>query len=942
MEKKGAKGMESARAIMLEFGLCDMAPRRWDGSVSISEGTIVKIRGHHFSEDDKVNENHSWQATTKNWSSIVPTGCLNPKEIPQPHGTLVQLVGVTIYYQAPETATLRIRLKEPRTLCAYVGGWTFEEHARVGFKTMAQEFEFSPADIPECAPLPLLGGRVQVFRVPPVEQISDRDYENDYPSVAVDKAGNVWVAWVGYRNESEEILLRRLSQGSWSEPVKVTEKPGDLFSTAMAADGKSRIWIVWSEREDGNWHLMARSYNGNSWSHIQKLISGQGNNLFHRLTRDPNGNLHLVWQGFRGGRFDIFLKSLIGDSWSEGINLSDPNKDERCNDWMPAAVVDRSGTVWVAWDSYASGSYNILLRAVRNGKAGELFHVTNSLRFHAHVSLIIDDENRLWVAYDEAEENWGKDTGFLFEGGAGLYQSRRIRFAILSDGKWFEPLDDLNKVVPAGIQKFLATPRLISDGKGRMWVLFRSRTSANVQMTRFAVGGKWEVMASYYCGDRWSAPMRIPESLGRNEGPFDVTADGEEGLWVAWTRRPSHHENNNDILVCSLSAISAASMDFGPRSLEPPARRATEPHEKEQVAQVRNYTIQVGGKTYKIYRGDLHRHTEISGDGAGEGSLWDAYRYMLDAANLDFGMVADHNGGGSGGREYTWWRIEKAVDMFHVPDFFVPLFGYEPGLDYPSGHSNVVFAHRGVRILPPQPGQICGRSGPFLYPYLRKNGGIAIPHTSASINMGTDWRGNDPKLEPLVEIFQGARTSAEHEGAPLAPAGKRPDLRAGEVGGYQKFGWVWNAWSKGYKLGVIASSDHISTHCSYACILAEDGTRQGLLDAMRRRHTYAATSNIIMDFRLRDASGEHLMGDEILAGSIPELLVKIIGTAPIRKVRVIRDNQYVYCRKGSGERIEFSYRENSLIPGEHYYYVRMEQVDGNVAWASPIWVKYQP
>ena len=34
--------------------------------------------------------------------------------------------------------------------------------------------------------------------------------------------------------------------------------------------------------------------------------------------------------------------------------------------------------------------------------------------------------------------------------------------------------------------------------------------------------------------------------------------------------------------------------------------------------------------------------------------------------------------------------------------------------------------------------------------------------------MGTDWRDNDPAVEPIVEIYQGDRMSYEHEGAPRA------------------------------------------------------------------------------------------------------------------------------------------------------------------------------
>jgi hypothetical protein len=43
--------------------------------------------------------------------------------------------------------------------------------------------------------------------------------------------------------------------------------------------------------------------------------------------------------------------------------------------------------------------------------------------------------------------------------------------------------------------------------------------------------------------------------------------------------------------------------------------------------------------------------------------------------------------------------------------------------------------------------------------------------------------------------------------------------------------------AKGYKLGVQASSDHASTHLAYTCVIAEDSTREALIDAMRKRHT---------------------------------------------------------------------------------------------------------
>src|SRR5438093_10223470 len=36
-------------------------------------------------------------------------------------------------------------------------------------------------------------------------------------------------------------------------------------------------------------------------------------------------------------------------------------------------------------------------------------------------------------------------------------------------------------------------------------------------------------------------------------------------------------------------------------------------------------------------------HTDISADGAGDGSVMDLLRYALDAARMDYAMVTDHN-----------------------------------------------------------------------------------------------------------------------------------------------------------------------------------------------------------------------------------------------------------------------------------------------------------
>jgi hypothetical protein len=45
-------------------------------------------------------------------------------------------------------------------------------------------------------------------------------------------------------------------------------------------------------------------------------------------------------------------------------------------------------------------------------------------------------------------------------------------------------------------------------------------------------------------------------------------------------------------------------------------------------------------------------------------------------------------------------------------------------------------------------------------------------------------------------------------------------------------------------------------------------------------------------------------------------------------------------RRPQGSSAAFEYRDADIKPGESYYYVRVEQAAGQLAWSSPIWVDY--
>jgi len=386
-----------------------------------------------------------------------------------------------------------------------------------------------------------------------------------------------------------------------------------------------------------------------------------------------------------------------------------------------------------------------------------------------------------------------------------------------------------------------------------------------------------------------------------------------------------------------------------PAKLEPAAAEAPPPMPAElaaeaaAVARARAARAEVGGKTLRLLRGEFHRHTEISSDGAGDGMLMDMWRYGLDAAAHDWIGNGDHD---NGGREYPWWITQKTTDLFAVPGAFAPMFSYERSCNYPDGHRNPIFAARGVRCLPrlragqgramddlaPEADRPNSPDSLLLYRYLAQFDGICASHTSGT-DMGTDWRDWSPKVEPVVEIYQGCRQNYEMPGAP------RSNTAENSIGGWRPYGFVSLALKRGYRLGFQSSSDHVSVHISYCNVWAEAFTREAIFAALKARHVYGATDNIIADVRC----GDHFMGDEFTLASKPTLAVKLTGTAPLAKVHIIKDGNYVHTAEPNKAEVQFQWTDFAPEPGKtSYYYVRGEQADGELVWASPMWITYKP
>lgn len=942
--------------VLITFGVTDEEPTKWTGEISVSAGEIISLTGFRLGTKMTIEGNKFFV-----WTRFADS---KQKIIIKP-----QIFAVI---SAPEDATIRVSTKQG-------------------------EFSFQINDLAFWQPKEFLDKRVRVERTFPSFRLTQAQNEDDFPAATVDDDGNIWLAYVAYthggkpnlspplseepkdfsfvvpKDNGDQIWLTKFDGKQWSNPIAVTQNGLDIWKPTVVVDRNGDVWVIWSQNLNGNWELMARRFDTklNKTGDIERLTNAQGADINVTAALGKDGDVWLAWQGWRDGNFDIFLMRL---SDRKPIRIS----ESKANDWSPALAISKDGIVFVAWDTYDKGNYDVWLAEFRLGKVIRR-PIAATPRFEARPHIAVDEQNWIWIAYEEDEISWGKDFAGLggqhaltvakFNKGAPLYLKRTVRVRCWAEGKLQAPVGELRANFPKEVQRSLSHPRVSVDGDGRLWLLFRHATNPDGSQEN------WMSYAIFYDGEAWSAPLPILNSTNIMDVRPSLALIGGKTLVAIYASDKrtggTGSRADSDIFATLLhmpektTAQKLKLIEVSPDVEEglqtiPPARRKqvrmerqkkaistgeyvpqdiVHPNEANEVRRIRNFRIKIGKISYILLRGEFHRHTELTSHRDQDGTLEDAWRYALDAADMDWMGLGDHDNGYH--QEYCWWISQKLTDIFNHPPRFIGVFTYERSVPYPSGHRNALFARRGIRPLPRLDGTKLLMGTPeegspdvkMFFRYLREFGGICASHTSAT-GMGTDWRDNDPAAEPVVEIYQGHRQNYEYLGAPRSATEQKES-----IGGWQPAGFVWNAFKKGYKLGFQCSSDHISTHMSYAVVFAESPTRQAIVDAFKKRHSYGATDNILLVV----TSGEHLMGDSFATKTPPVIDVYVVGTAPIAKLHIIKDFQYVYTIEPRKTEVKLRWQDKAAEKDKtSWYYVRVEQNDEQLAWSSPMWIRYEP
>ena len=677
---------------------------------------------------------------------------------------------------------------------------------------------------------------------------------------------------------------------------------------------------------------------------VEVVAEGVHSDFHVKAASDSAGTVTVVWQSFKDLQGEIYARRRSEGGWGQQTRISRSD----ANDWEPSIALDASGKAWISWDSYLAGNYDVFLASFDGRVASDPIAIASGPGAEFHSSVAVDAGDRVWVAYDTAGPNWGKDfsTSSAVEGSEGLHARRGLGLRVYANGRVSEPAADIREVLTGRMSRFAELPTVAVDGGGSIWLVFRHWT----------IRKPHEMFHAYATrlGKRgWTTPVLLENSAGRNTQRTPVTRAPDGRLQLAFAsdlrspdnlpRTPTHALHYN---------VFVASLDKAPGS-DPALRDVAVETPRPAFAHRTRSQMSVEGRTYTLLLGDCHRHTDVRGHSAVDGSIEDTYRYALDAARMDFVGPSDHNEVLGGRwpdslRDYQWWYAQKLADVYtHAPKFW-GIYSYEHSMSRPGGHRNVLFLKRGAPLRPIDRAK--GRRAPdntppALWEWMRRNvltqvgqKTVIVPHTFAAGPIA-DWNWEPAPFDCLLEIYQGARGSYERWRAPDSE--KRGGTQIDDPGHFAQ-----DALAKGHRYGFVSFSDHGSTHNSWAAVWAEEPSRAALFDAMLARRTFAASDEI----SVKATAGGHMVGDAFAASaaSPPEIRVEVEAQDEILRIDIVKDGEYVYTQRPGGQAASLSYKDSGASPGDSYYYVRVfqrdpEQPDGDpeIAWTSPFFVHYE-
>jgi hypothetical protein len=714
------------------------------------------------------------------------------------------------------------------------------------------------------------------------------------PRVCADGVGRCWVAWISWDGREERVRVRcRSRDGKWSPSRGCTGPTRAVTGLALApwGDGALLAWVDAGDAESDGLKLVELDAGGDDGE--PRLVVP-----WRRCPGAPAMAARadafvLCWTVRTAGGCRVEAFTSVEPS---AVSIVKPISDGRGAHLSPSAAW-AGDAAWIAWQVMAPEESRIEARRVDGPALGAIVELASGgpTGVVARPSLAGEPGGGVWAG-------WSSDVDPLL--GPGLVRGVEVAH-VGPDGRVARPAAPTPGVErdARGEDQGLEAPALVRGEGGALVVVARgSQSLRRMDLT----------------ADGWTVPAQLDEPGWKCRGSrFDACA-GPSGLFVVGRER---------------DGVVARLLPFENRGGAPMLAgvRASERVGGEYRA-VRGRRIAVAG--HAVLFGDIHQHTAASD---GTGTAAETYHRARWRYGDDLCAIADHESFlGKKTPPGEWAEQCRIADEFYAPGDFVTLQAFEwTAAMHPGPGHKVVY-------LPPRGGPVLSRdeertrTSAGLIAECRRVGALAFPHHVGWT--GADAEAHDPEVQSCWEIVS-CHGAYERQG--VGPIGTRGDdkpgqfaaelldrgLRFGFVGGSDGHGLAWHH-------GICRMAD--SHRAGLTGVLAGAATREAVFDALNERRCYATSgAKIGVWFEVAGLP----MGEEIpVTESVPFHLV-VAATNEIESLALVTNGGHEIRLEAGSAAID----AHGTLPAPSdgrwaYYYARVVQVDGHVAWSSPIWL----
>lgn len=720
------------------------------------------------------------------------------------------------------------------------------------------------------------------------------NYYCEYPDIAVDAANYRYIVYTEFLNGEEQVKLDIYFNEQLQKSYQVSSQKGFEFRPRVFLDTKNTLWITWAAKRDQKWNILLRSFNLEHGFSPEILITDDAaEDMNPEITGNDQGNKWIIWERSADHDMEIYLCRLNNSNEKSVYNISN-NKEL---DMRPAFAVNHSGKLLMAWNRQIGKNYLIMSRSLKNNKLSTEKLISLTQGFNQAPSVAFDRHNRWAIAW---QSNHRPDQHIGLTSWIHIKRQGMNNPVVTSA----EP-DDWFKT---GEEQCFEFPEIIFDSNDRLWIFGRPSQGFYAQCID---GNKKSPIYSFH----------IPAWGGR--GQYACVTKDKDGSFISVRRDWRYmYMNSFDPLHKDLTFTGSMTPIF-------PAQQVLRDYGNIPLP---SYPLRSGKQ---ILFGDIHQHSSLSdGRGTADEHLTRS-RYCY---GQDFCALSDHEWFVANYLSPSEWeRIKILGQLFTDPDEFTVIPGYEwttPRTPKGFGHKNVYFDTWDKPIFS---WRFNKKSSLSLFEFCKQNNAIAVPHHVGWT--GTDWENHDPAVQTVSEIVSSHGAFEYMGNTPLTHRGGVPGS------------FIQDALADGHRFGVIGGSDAhgLLTHhgismkenewlSGLAGIQCDTNSLTSIFNAIQNRRTYATSgTKILMDFSINGIS----MGQELDSKEDIAIYMEVTGTAQIKYVTLIRDNQPILCLGKDfyqGQGIRKTFTDKSVKPGTHFYYIRVEQEDGEMAWSSPIWV----